>query len=281
MNKQQPTGTINQVPEATKPQEQILKEIKSFHDDLEVEREHRVLTRWRKRKRDEELSSGTAILEKILRTLHEELESRKERTELWDKALVAELQEDRARRELHGRAAVSALSLEKQTKFVHAVASVLSIEMSGEEVGKMLSKTTGSTAPAAEPARSVPPTPPSERRSPVVSHDTRTIQVGTPIKEPGPRRLPVAPRLPGPPSRPASRAGSRDDYTTYSQGLRPQGPGDVSSQSPSFVKNHSADTIVQENQVTNPDRDGRSPRSDAAEQEAENRRPNGLEDKFP
>lgn len=47
------------------------------------------------------------------------------------------------------------------------------------------------------------------------------------------------------------------------------------------MKNHSAETMILEDQVTNPDRDGRSPRSDAAEQETENRRPNGLEDKFP
>lgn len=233
-SKQQPpgTGTSNHVSEATRPHDQVHKEIKGFHESLELEREHRVLTRWRKRKRDEELSNGTAILEKILRTLYEELESRKERAELWDKALVAELQEDRARQELLGRAAVSPLSHEKQTQFVHAVASVLNIEVSGEEVGKMLAKTTGSTAPAAEPARPMPPTPPSERRSPVMPSNTRTLQVDAHTKEPDPRRLSVAPRMPGPPSRPASRAGSRDDYTTYSQGLRPQAPGDVSSQSP-------------------------------------------------
>lgn len=47
------------------------------------------------------------------------------------------------------------------------------------------------------------------------------------------------------------------------------------------MKIHPADILVQEDQVTTPDRDGRSPRFDAADQEAENRRPNGLEDKFP
>lgn len=42
---------------------------------------------------------------------------------------------------------------------------------------------------------------------------------------------------------------------------------------------HSANTLVQEDQVTNPRRDGRSLRFDAAHQEVENRRPIGLETK--
>lgn len=132
-SKQQEPGISNHVSEAAKPHDLVREEIKSFHESLESECIHRVLIRWRKRKRDEELSNGTAILEKILRTLHEELESRKERAELWDRALVTELQPDRARQELDGRAAASALSLEKQTQFVHALASVLSIEVPGEE----------------------------------------------------------------------------------------------------------------------------------------------------
>lgn len=279
-SKQQEPGTSNHVSEAAKSHDLVLEEIKSFHESLESERTHRVLTRWRKRKRDEDLRNGTAILEKILGTLHEELENRKKRAELWDQALIIELQSDRARQELDGRAAVSALSLEKQTQFVHAVASVLSIEVSGEEVGKMLSKTTASTVPAAEPPRSMPPTPPADRLSPVMPHNTRTLQVDTHTREPSPRRPPVAPRLPGPPSRPASRAGSRDDYTTRSQGLRPQVSGGVSSQSHAFLSTHSSNTLVQENQITNPDRDGRSLRCDTVKQKVENRRPNSLEDKL-
>lgn len=47
------------------------------------------------------------------------------------------------------------------------------------------------------------------------------------------------------------------------------------------MKLHPADILVQEDQVTAPERDGRPPRFDAADQEAENRRPNSLEDKFP
>lgn len=231
-NKQQKPGTGNHVSEAAKPSDLVLEEIKSFHESLESERVHRVLIRWRKRKRDDELSNGTAILEKILRTLHDELESRRERAELWDKALVAELQPDRARQELDGRSAMSALSLEKQTQFVHAVASVLNIEVAGEDVGKMLSKTTTSTTPAAEPPKSMPPTPPSDRHSPITPHDMRTPHIDTHIRESDPRRLPVAPRIPDAPSRPANQAGIRDDYTTYSQGLRPQGLGDVRSRSP-------------------------------------------------
>lgn len=234
MSKHWEPSTSNQLSEVARPHELVLEEINSFHESLESERIHRVLTRWRKRKRDEELSNGTAILEKILRTLHEELESRKERAELWDQALVAELRSDRARQELDGRAAVSGLSLEKQTQFVHAVASVLSIEVSGEEVGKMLSKTTASTALAVERSRSMPPTPPADRLSPVTPHDTRTLHVDTHTREPSPRRLPATPHLLGPPSRPASRAGSRDDHTTNSQGLRQQMSDDVSSQTHAF-----------------------------------------------
>ena len=229
-NKQQDAGIGNQVLEPSRPQNPVLDEIKSFHEDLESERAHRVLVRWRKRKRDEEASAGTAILEKILRTLHDEFESRKERAKLWDQALVAELKTDRARLELEGRAAASALSLEKQTQFVHAVASVLNIEVSGEEVGKMLSKTTASTSQAAEPPKSMPPTTPADQRSPVTPHDTGTLQADTHIREPDARRLPVAPRTPAEPSRSISLGGSRGDCITYSQGLRPQGPGDVSSQ---------------------------------------------------
>lgn len=228
-SKQQETGNSNHVSEASKPHDLVLEEIKSFHESLESERIHRVLIRWRKRKRDEELSNGTAILEKILKTLHEELKSRKERAELWDKALITELEAGRARRELDGRAAASALSLEKQTQFVHAVASVLNIEVSGEEVGKMLSKTTASTASAADQPRAMPPTPPAEKHSPVTVHDTRTPHVDTPIRDSDPQILPVAPHIPA--SRPASRGGGRDDWTTHLQGLRPQGQGDVSSRS--------------------------------------------------
>lgn len=229
-SKQPEPDTSNHVSDAAKPHDLVREEIKSFHESLESERVHRVLIRWRKRKREEELSNGTVILEKILRTLHEELESRKERAELWDRALVAELQPDRARQELDGRAAASALSLEKQTKFVHAVASVLSIEVSGEEVGKMLSKTTALTAPAVEPPRSMPPTPPADKHSPVTPYDTRTLHVDTRIRDPDPKRLPVAPRIPA--AKPTSQGGSHDDYTTRSQGPKPQGQGDVSSRSP-------------------------------------------------
>lgn len=74
-----------------------------------------MLVKWRKRKRAEESSNGTSILEKILQKLHDELESRKARAELWDRALVAELQPDRARQELDGHAAAFGLSLEKKT----------------------------------------------------------------------------------------------------------------------------------------------------------------------
>lgn len=224
MSKQQEPGTSKHAPEAAKPHDLVLEEIKSFHESLESERIRRVLFKWRKRKRDEELSNGTAILEKILRTLHEELESRRERAELWDRALVTELQPDRARQELDGRAAESPLSLEKQTQFVHAVASVLSIEVSGEEVGKMLSKTTASTAPAAEPPRSMPPTPPADRHSPVTPHETRPLHVDTHINDSDPKRLPVGPRILAP--KLASQGGSRDAHL---QGLRPQGQGDVSA----------------------------------------------------
>ncbi|KAI7785306.1 hypothetical protein LA080_007591 [Diaporthe eres] len=223
-SEQQEPGTSNHVSEAAKPHYLVREEIKSFHESLESERIHRVLIRWRKRKRDEELSNGTAILEKILRTLREELESHKERAELWDRALVTELQPDRARQELDGRAAASALSLEKQTQFVHAIASVLSIEVSGEEVGKMLSKTTASTAPAAEPPRSMPPTPPADRHSPVTPHDTRTLHIDTHIRDPDPKRLSVTPRIPA--SKPTSQGGSGDKYKGHSQGLKPQGQGD-------------------------------------------------------
>lgn len=44
---------------------------------------------------------------------------------------------------------------------------------------------------------------------------------------------------------------------------------------------HSPNTLVQEDQVTNPSRDGRSLRFDVAHQEVENRRPIGLETKRP
>jgi hypothetical protein len=250
-NKQQETGTSNQVLDPVKPQIPVLDEISSFHEILETERVHRVLVKWRKRKRDEEVSNGTAILEKILQTLHDEVESRKERSELWDKALIAELKPDRARLELESRAAASAMSPEKQTQVVQVVASVLNIEISGQELGKMLSKTMASKAPAAESPRSMPPTPPADQRSPVTPHNIRPSEVDTRIREPEPRRPPVAPRSMRPPdvdthirepeprrppvaiaprlsvtpSRPASRGPSRDDYTL---GLRPQVPGDVS-----------------------------------------------------
>lgn len=251
-NKQQETGTSNQVLEPVKPQIPVLDEISSFHETLETERVHRVLVKWRKRKRDEEVSTGTAILEKILRTLHDEVESRKERSELWDKALMAELKPDRARMELDSRIAASALSPEKQTQVVQAVGSVLNIEISGEELGKMLSKPKASKASTAEPPRAMPPTPPADQHSSVTSHNMRPPDVDTHTREPDSRRPPVAPRVPLPPSGPASRRPSRDDYTTYSQSLRPQGSGDVSSCSLPW-RIHLTDTLVQEDKVSNSD----------------------------
>lgn len=228
-NLQQATGANNQVLEPVKRRNPVLDEISSFHETLETERVHRVLAKWRKRKRDEEISTGTAILEKILRTLRDEVESRKEWSELWDQALIAELKPDRARLELEGRAAVSTLSPEKQTQVVQAVASVLNIEISGEELGKMLSKTVASKVTAAERPWSMPPTPPADQHSPVTPYTMNPPDVGTHIREPDPRRASVPPRISGLPARPPSRVATREDYTTYSQGFKPQGPGDVSS----------------------------------------------------
>lgn len=228
-NQQQATGASNQVLEPVKPRNPILDEISSFHETLETERVHRVLAKWRKRKREEENSAGTAILEKILRTLHDEIESRKEWSELWDQALIAELKPDTARLELGGRAIVSTLSPEKQTQVVQAVASVLNIEISGEELGKILSKTVASKVPATERPRSMPPTPPADQHSPVTPYNMKPPDVGNHIREPDPRRVSVPPRILGLPARPPSRVATRDDYITYSQGLKPQGPGDASS----------------------------------------------------
>lgn len=228
-SKQPEPGTSNQVVEPAKTQRVTLDEIKSFHESLESERIHRVLVRWRKRKRDEELSNGTAILEKILQTLHEEFEARKERAKLWDQALVAELKPERAQQELGARAAASVLSLEKQTKIVHSVASVLNFEVSGEEMSRILSKTPVPTSPAGEAPHSMPPTPPAERRSPATPHEARPPQVGTHVRESDPKRLPVTPRISGLAPRPDSHGGSRDGHTTTLQGLRPLGPADVSS----------------------------------------------------
>lgn len=230
-DKQHEPAISDQVLEPAKPQDPVLDEIKAFHETLESERVHRVLVKWRKRKRAEELSNGTSVLEKILRTLHDELESRKARAELWDRALVAELQPDRARQELDGHAAAFGLSLEKKTQFVHAVASVLNIEVSGEEMGKMLSKTTASTALATEPPSCMPPTPPADSHSPGKPHETGTPHVDTQTREHDPTRPPVAPRMPGWLSRAASHVGSRDNCTAPLQGLQPQGPGEVSSRS--------------------------------------------------
>lgn len=116
-NKQHEPAISDQTLEPAKPHDPVLDEIKAFHETLESERVHRVLVKWRKRKHAEELSNGTSILEKILRTLHDELESRKARAELWDRALVAELQPDRARQELDEHATAFGLSLEKKTQF--------------------------------------------------------------------------------------------------------------------------------------------------------------------
>ncbi|KAG8160305.1 hypothetical protein KVR01_009841 [Diaporthe batatas] len=253
MNNQQESGTGNQCFESTKSQCPVLDEISRFHETLETERVHRVLAKWRKRKRDEEVSTGTAILEKILRTLQDEFESRKERAELWDRALIAEIKTDRARLELDSHTAASTLTSEKQTQVVQAVASVLNIGISGEELEKMLSKTAASDASAArEPTKSMrPPTPPADQHSPVMPHNPRALSADTHIREPSPRRPPVlphmssppsrsqtgprlsslpprslvAPRILSPPSRPASRAASSGDYTTSSQVLGLQASG--------------------------------------------------------
>lgn len=230
-NQQQATGASNQALEPVKPRNPVFDEISSFHETLETERVHRVLAKWRKRKRDEDISTGTAILEKILRTLRDEVESRKEWSELWDQALIAELKPDRARLELEGRAAVSTLSPEKQTQVVQAVASVLNIEISREELGKILSKTVASKVPAAERPRSMPPTPPADRHSPVTPYNMNPLDVGTHIREPDPRRASVPPRISFVPARPLSRVTTREDYTASSQGFKPQEPGDVSSSS--------------------------------------------------
>lgn len=256
MNKQQEIGTSTHVFESIKPQVPVLDEISSFHENLETERVHRVLFKWRKRKRDEEVSTGMAILEKILRTLQDEVESRKERAELWDKALIAEIKMDRARLELDSRAAACILTPEKQTQVMQAVASVLNIGISGEELGKVLSKTLASDASAMEPTKSMrPPTPPADQHSPVMPQITKTLDTDTGIREPSPRmppvalhmssppsrpqirprisslppRPPVAPRISSPTSRLASRATSTGDYTTSSQVLGPQASGDVCS----------------------------------------------------
>lgn len=272
-NQQEELGVSNQVSDPAKSRSQISKDIEDFHESLEAERVHRVLLRWRKRKRDDELSNGTAILEKILRTLHEEFEERKERAELWDQALIAELKTEKARRELEGRAAASALSPEKQTRLVHAIASVLNIEVSSEEVGKMLSKTTAVTGSVAKSLKSTPPTPPADQRSPVSPRNA-----GSPhhVRESESRTLESAPRTPGLLSRTDSQAGSRDDYTAYQQGLRPKAPGKVSRQPLLLRKMYPANILMQD-QITNTDRNGRSMLLDAADQEAESRRPIGLE----
>ncbi|POS73436.1 hypothetical protein DHEL01_v208166 [Diaporthe helianthi] len=179
MNDQHEIETCDQVWESIKPQNPALDEISSFHETSESEWVHRVLVKWRKRKCDEEVSTGTAILEKILRTLQCEPESRKQRAELWDQALIAELDTDRARLGLDNRAAASALTPAKQTQVVQAVASVFNIEISSEELARMFSRTTTSEASAVKLTRSMPPTPPVDQHSPIVLHNTRPLDVDT------------------------------------------------------------------------------------------------------
>ncbi|KAL1876920.1 hypothetical protein Daus18300_002526 [Diaporthe australafricana] len=216
-NLQQEPSINKQVSDPAKPHNQTLEDIKDFHEDLESERVQRVLQRWRKRKRDEELRNGTVILEKILRAVHDGLEERKERAALWEQALIAEIKPDKARRELEDCAAASTLSMEKQTQFVHAVTSHLNLELPSEELGRILSKTTAAPASAAESLMFSPPTPPADQHGLATPHDTRPLHIGNHIKEPESRRLAAAPRTPGPLSRSASQAGSRDDHAAYPQ----------------------------------------------------------------
>lgn len=253
-NLQQELSTSKQISDPAKPHNQTLEDIKDFHEDLESERIQHVLQRWRKRKRDEELRNGTALLEKVLRALHDGLEDRKERAELWNQALIAEIKPDKARHGIESRAATSTLSLETQTQFAHAIASHLNIKLSREEMGRMLSKTTAAPASAAKSLKSSPPTPPAEQRGLATPPAKRSLHSEDHARESEARRLATAPRTPGLLSRSASQAGSRDDYAVYLQGARPQGPGHVSPRPQVSRSKHLANTLVKD-QITITDRD--------------------------